>query len=155
VWCIFYHFDLAIKWVFVLTVLSKTILLFYEPEIMMQDWRFSQRYWWRFRYSGIWCSIDWKAVTGISGYAAALIFNSLNQYSNTFHGPVSAYVHWFSNVPLLQGHADTWALWSNHWCGIYLWWSKLKVCSQIVNISAHFLRAVLIFLNFTHLLLGK
>jgi len=29
---------------FVLTIPSKTILLFYELEIMMQDWRFSQRY---------------------------------------------------------------------------------------------------------------
>jgi len=34
------------------------------------------------------------------------LFSESNQYSNTFHGPVSAYVRQFSNVPLLLGHAD-------------------------------------------------
>jgi hypothetical protein len=34
------------------------------------------------------------------------LFSESNQYSNTFHGPVSACSHWFSNVPLLLGHAD-------------------------------------------------
>jgi hypothetical protein len=123
------------KVVFVLIFLSKTILFFYAPEIMMQVWRFSQRYWWRFSsMPGYNAVLTGKQLLAYQDMLLHL-FSESNQYSNTFHGPVSAYIRRFSNVLLLLGHADMWTIWSNQWFGIYLGWSKLKVCSQILKIS--------------------
>ena len=120
------------KVVFVLTVLSKTILLFYEPEIMMQDW-------------GVLMEILMKTqvLWDVMLYWLENSYRHLKISCHTYFHRLTDTVTFFVERYLLTSTGSPmypycWVMPMCDWASgveFYLGWCKLKVCSHAENIS--------------------